>query len=119
MALVIGPLGIMSNLSKGHIDTATWDERCIYIRRRGQSVTMSVIFDRLTGPAIAAALYELGDMRPNKTYLITGANRKVEVLVGFEAAFHRLCEVFANASIHEECQVMSWLPGSIPSCLQV
>src|ERR1051325_1663963 len=109
MALVISPLGIVSDLSRGQVDNATWNERGIHIRRRGQSVTMSVAFDRLTGPAIAAALYELGDIRPSRICLAPGESGIAEILVGFESAFHRLCEVFANANVQEKRRDMPWL----------
>jgi hypothetical protein len=81
-------------------------------------VVMSVAFDRLTAPAIAVALYELGDMRPNKICLAVGETGKAEVLVGFEAAFHRLCTIFASANLRKECTDMPSLPGGISSGLE-
>jgi hypothetical protein len=103
MALVICRSGIVSELSEDRVEEAPWNEGCIHIRRREQSVTMSVNFNRLTVPAIAAALYELGDMRPKQICLAVGESGIAEVLVGFEAALHRICEVFANANVREEC----------------
>jgi hypothetical protein len=111
MALMIGPLGTVSNLAGDRVDDATWKEGCIHICRRGLSVIVSLNFDRLTGPAIAAALYEIGDMEPDKICLTVGGNGIPEVLIGFELAFRRLCEVFANVDISEECLDIPWLPG--------
>jgi hypothetical protein len=68
MSLVIGPLGIVSNLSNDSAGEATWNEGCIHIRQRARSVIMSVDSDLLTGPAVAAALYELADMQPQKQH---------------------------------------------------
>jgi hypothetical protein len=103
MALVIRAAGAVSNLSDDRADDATWSGGCIRFRRKGQSVVVSVDFDRLTGPAIAAALYELGDMQPKEICLAVGESGITEVLVGFESAFHRLCKVFDSANVREEC----------------
>jgi hypothetical protein len=65
VALVISSSGTVTDLSDDQVDDVAWNAGCIHIRQLGQSVIMSVAFDRLTGPAIAAALYELGDTRPN------------------------------------------------------
>jgi hypothetical protein len=115
MALVISSLGTVSDLSEDQVDEASWNAGCIHIRQRGQSVIMSVAFDRLTGPAIAAALYELGDMQPKKICFASSESGIPEVLIGFELAFHRLCTVFASANIPEECTGMPSLPGPIDS----
>jgi hypothetical protein len=115
VALIISSSGTVSDLSEYQVDEASWNEGCIHIRQRGQSVIMSVDFDRLTGPAIAAALYELGDMRPKTICLAIDENRITEILVGFEAALRRICTVFANANVREECTDMPWLPGGISS----
>ena len=109
MALVIGPLGTVSNLADDRAYDAPWKEGCIHIRRRARSVIVSIDFDRLTGPAIAAALYELGDMEPEKICLTVGDKGITEVLIGFEPAFRRLCEIFANTDIGEECPDAPWM----------
>jgi hypothetical protein len=74
-------------------------------------VIISVDFERLTGSAIAAALYELADMRPTKICLTAGENAVIKVMVGFESAFKRICEIFADANVRENGSDMSWLPG--------
>jgi hypothetical protein len=87
MALVIGLLGAVSTLGDNRAGDATWNEGCIHIRQRAQLAIVSIDFDRLTGPAIAAALYELGDMEPGKICLTAGKNGTTEVLIGFKPPF--------------------------------
>ncbi len=72
---------------------------------------VSVNFHSLTGQAIAAALYELSDMRPKNICLTVAQNSIFQVLFGFYSAFKRICEIFANASIRENGSDMPWLPG--------
>jgi hypothetical protein len=112
MALVISPLGIVSNLSEYRVDEATWNEGCIHIRRRAQSVIVSVDFDRLTGPAIAAALYEIADMRPKKICLSQRERITGEVLIGFGPAFQRICKVFATSLSKGSAQTYSDRPAA-------
>src|SRR4051812_9215293 len=119
MALVIGPLGAVSNLAGDRADDAPWKEGCIHIRRRAQSVIVSIDFDRLTGPAIAAALYELGDMEPERICLTADENGITEVLIGIEAAFRRFCEIFANTDIEEECSDAPWVSTGTIHCSDV
>src|ERR1041384_1987071 len=103
MALVVSSLGTVSNLADDRAVDATRKEGCIHIRRRARSVIVSVDFDRLTGPAIAAALYELGDMELDKICLTVGENKITEVLVGWGPAAQRLCELLTSVDLREEC----------------
>src|ERR1044072_310700 len=108
MALMISPMGIVSTLSENGEGEATGNEGCIHIRRGAKSVIVSVDFERLTGPAIAAALYELADMGPTKICLTAGESRTVEVMVGFDAAFRRICKIFASANVREHGSDTPW-----------
>src|SRR4051794_15948346 len=119
MALMISPMGVVSTLSKDGGGDATGTEGCIHIRRGAKSVTVSVDFERLTGPAIAAALYELADMQPTKVCLTAGENRTIEVLVGFDSAFRRICELFANADVRENSSNTPWLSGGTSGHFEV
>ena len=110
MTLVIGPLGTVSDLANDRVDDATRNEGCIHIHRTAGSVILSVAFDRLTGPAIAAALYELYDMRSEKICLVISKNDIIEILIGLELIFRRICAVYANALIREECADTPYLP---------
>ena len=65
MALLVSPLGVISDLPDDQVGPATWNEGCVRLCRGGESVVVSVDLDRLTGPAIAATLYELADMQPH------------------------------------------------------
>jgi hypothetical protein len=112
MTLVIRPSGIVTNLPENKINEAIWNEGCLHIRRRAQSVTMSVAFDRLTAPAIAAALYELADMRPTKICLVGNENQMNEVLVGFRPAFKRICDIFEIVLSEEGAQSHSDEPAA-------
>jgi hypothetical protein len=102
MALVISRIGVVSTLSEDGGSNAIWNEGCIHIRQRAQSVIITVDFERLTGPAIAAALYELADLQPKQVCLTADKDTIIEVMVGFEWASRRLCEIFANANIRED-----------------
>src|ERR1041384_5778703 len=119
MALMISPVGVVSTQSEDGWGVTTGNEGCIHIRRRAKSVIVSVDFEHLTGPAIAAALYELADMQPTKVCLTAGKNRTVEVLVGFEAAFRRICEIFANVDVRENDSNMPWLSAGTPGHFEV
>ncbi len=119
MALVISPIGVVSILSEDRGCDAVWNEGCIQILQRAESVIISVDFERLTEPAIAAALYELADMRPKKICLTARGDRTIGVLVGFKPAFKRVCEIFANANNRENGSDIPWLPGSTGLCFQV
>jgi hypothetical protein len=119
MALVISQVGVVSNLSEDRVGDATWNEGCIHVRQRAQSVIISVDFERLTGPAVAAALYELADMRPKQICLTAGKNTIIEVMVGFESAFKRICEIFANANTREDGSDRPWLPGGTGNYFEV
>ena len=112
MALVISSLGIVSDVPEDQIDNVIWDEGYIHIRRRRQSVIMYIAFDRLTGPAVAAALYELADMQPNKVCLVGHENRINDVLVGFRPAFKRICDVFSIVLSEETAQTCSGWPAA-------
>jgi hypothetical protein len=101
MVLAITPAGMVSNLSEDQIDEATWDDACIHISRRARSAIVSVDFRRVTSPAIAAALYEIADLRPKEITLFGNDNRMSEVLAGFQPAFQRLCDIF-NIILSEE-----------------
>jgi hypothetical protein len=101
MALVISTWGTVANLRDDQVNDATWDQGCVRIRRTRQSVIVSVDSDRLTGPAIAATLYELADMEPQKICLAIGKNRIIEVLIGVEAAFRRICNVFESSCVYD------------------
>ena len=111
MARVISRMGVVSTLSDDKVDEAIWQEGCIHIRQRAKSVIVSVDFERLTGSAIAAALYELADRQPTTICLSAGENRIIEVLVGFELAFRRICKMFANADVRENGSDTPWLFG--------
>lgn len=112
MVLVISPMGIVSDMSEDEVDDALWSEGCIHIYRRAQSVTMSVVFDRLTAPAVAAALYELADMRPAQVSLVERENRMNEILVGFRPAFQRICDIFTIVLSEERAQARSEGPAA-------
>lgn len=113
MALVIGPLGSVSNLDDDRAGDATWNGGCIHIRRRTRSVVVSVDFNRLTGPAVAAALYEIADMEPDRICFTTSENTTTELLIGFEPAFRRLREIFASVNLREESPDIPSVPGGI------
>ena len=115
---MISPVGVVSTQSEDGWGVTTGNEGCIHIRRRAKSVIVSVDFERLTGPAIAAALYELADMQPTKICLISDGNR-IEVLVGFESAFRRICELFANPDVRENGSDTPWLSGATPGHFEV
>ena len=115
---MISPMGVVSTLSEAGGGEATGNEGCIHIRQGAKSVIVSVDFERLTGPAIAAALYELADMQPTKVCLTSGGN-KIEVLVGFEAAFRRICQTFANADVRENGSDTPWMSGGTPGHFEV
>ena len=118
MALMISPVGVVSTLSGAGWGDATANEGCIHIRRGAKSVIVSVDFERVTGPAIAAALYELADMQPAKICLTAGENR-IEVLVGFESAFRRICKVFAHANVREHGSDTPWLSGGTSTLFEL
>jgi hypothetical protein len=119
MALVISRIGAVSTLSEEGAGDETWNEGCIHIRQRAQSVIISVDFERLTEPAIAAAFYELADMRPQHICLIAGQNNIIEVLGEFQSALKRIYELLANADIRENGADMPSLPGGIGGCFEV
>jgi hypothetical protein len=102
-------------LSNHQVDDTIGGNGCIRIHRRARWVVMSINFDRLTRVAIAAALYELADMRPENICLVVGENRISEVLVGFGLAFNRICEIFAKAHVREKCSDTPSLRGGAPS----
>jgi hypothetical protein len=119
MALVVSPLGVISDLPDDHVGAANWNEGCVRICRGGESVVVAVDSDRLTGPAIAATLYELADMRPRAICFAFEAERIIQVIVGTAEAFPHIYEVFADGNAIGGRPGRPWLLGVINDQFEV
>ncbi|MBV9829765.1 MAG: hypothetical protein JO001_29445 [Alphaproteobacteria bacterium] len=83
--------------------SAVWERGHVYIRVIRNSVVVC-LHPALVGPlTMAAAYYAMGDLAPERIYLIADpANGPVEILDGFRSAVRRIAALLAAA---ESCRV--------------
>jgi hypothetical protein len=62
-------------------------------------VIVSVKSDCLTGPAVAATLYELADMRPHAVCFAFETKNVIQIIIGAARAFSRIYKVFADGDV--------------------
>jgi hypothetical protein len=119
MTLVVSPRGVVSDLPEDQVGAPNWNEACVRVSRGAESVIVSVDCDRLTGPAIAATLYELADLRPNAICFAFETKRTIQIIIGATQTFPRIYKVFADGSAREKCPNQSWLLGVINDQFEV